>query len=65
MLVKQLLPTSRVVFNLYVIDGYSHAEIADLLNINIGTSKSHLSRARAILQKEIKKMEQKDYAGLR
>jgi RNA polymerase sigma-70 factor (ECF subfamily) len=64
-LVKQLPPNNRVVFNLYVIDGYCHAEIADLMSINIGTSKSHLSRARAILQKEIKKMEQINYAGFR
>ena len=64
-LVKELPPNNRVVFNLYVIDGYSHAEIADLMNINIGTSKSHLSRARATLQKGIKKMEQINYAGFR
>lgn len=64
-LVKQLPPTNRVVFNLYVIDGYSHAEIADLVNINIGTSKSHLSRARAALQMGIKKMEQTNYARFR
>jgi len=64
-LVKQLPPTNRVVFNLYVIDGYSHAEIADLMNINIGTSKSHLSRARATLQTGIKKMEQINYARFR
>jgi RNA polymerase sigma factor (sigma-70 family) len=64
-LVKELPPTNRVVFNLYVIDGYSHAEIADLMNTTIGTSKSQLSRARAILQKGIKKMEQINYAGFR
>lgn len=56
-LVKQLPPPYRVVFNLYVIDGYTHSEIADLLNISIGTSKSGLSRARVLLQKNIKKME--------
>jgi len=57
-LVKQLQPNYRVVFNLYVIDGYSHAEIADLMDTTIGNSKSNLSRARAILQKGIKKMEE-------
>lgn len=41
----------RTVFNLYAIEGYSHKEIADLLNINEGTSKSQLSRARSMLQK--------------
>lgn len=57
-MVKQLAPNYRVVFNLYVIDGYSHAEIADLMDTTIGNSKSNLSRARAILQKGIKKMEE-------
>ena len=40
----------RTVFNLYVIEGYTHAEIADQLNISEGTSKSQLSKARAALQ---------------
>ena len=41
----------RTVFNLYVIEGFSHAEIAQKLNISEGTSKSQLSRARDFLQK--------------
>jgi RNA polymerase sigma-70 factor (ECF subfamily) len=56
-MVKALPPQYRIVFNMYVIDGYNHIEIADALGIPQGTSKSHLSRARAILQKEIKKSE--------
>ncbi|OYU85561.1 MAG: hypothetical protein CFE24_01265 [Flavobacterium sp. BFFFF2] len=45
--VIDLLPDQhRTVFNMYVIDGFSHQQIADSLNIQIGTSKSHLSRAR-------------------
>lgn len=45
------LPTGfKTVFNLYAIEGYAHAEIAQLLNISEGTSKSQLSRARVILQ---------------
>lgn len=56
-LIKELPPAYRLVFNLYVIDGYSHSNIAEMLNINIGTSKSNLSRARVLLQKSIKKME--------
>jgi RNA polymerase sigma factor (sigma-70 family) len=56
-LIKELPPVYRTVFNLYVIDGYSHSEIADKLEIPIGTSKSTLSRARVMLQKSIKKME--------
>jgi RNA polymerase sigma-70 factor (ECF subfamily) len=43
----------RTVFNMYVIDGYSHKEIAEMLNISESTSKSQFSRARAILQKII------------
>jgi len=64
-IVKQLPPHYRIVFNLYVIDGYSHAEIADLMDTTVGTSKSHLSRARVLLQTEIRKMEEKSYAGSR
>ena len=45
----------RLVFNLYVIENYSHAEIAEELNISIGTSKSNLSRAKGWLRKELKK----------
>ncbi len=47
----QRLPTGyRVVFNLYVIEGYSHREIADLLGIGISTSKSQLFKAKAALR---------------
>ncbi len=52
----QSLPDGyRTVFNLYVIEGYSHQEIADKLNISEGTSKSQLSRAKAVLREMIKK----------
>lgn len=48
----QRLPTGyQIVFNLYAIDGYSHKEIAEQLNISENTSKSQLSRARVYLQK--------------
>jgi RNA polymerase sigma factor (sigma-70 family) len=48
------LPTGyRIVFNLYAIDGYSHKEIAEQLGINENTSKSQLSRARTMLQKQL------------
>lgn len=43
----------RTVFNMYVIDGFKHEEIAKALNISTGTSKSNLSKARATLQKKI------------
>lgn len=43
----------RAVFNLYAIEGYSHKEIADMLGITEGTSKSQLSKARAMLQRRL------------
>ena len=52
--VKKLPPGYRAVFNMYVIDGLSHQEISALLEISVGTSKSNLSKARAILQQKIK-----------
>lgn len=53
--IKKLPPGYRVVFNMYVIDGMTHPEIAAQLGISVGTSKSNLSKARAILQDIIKK----------
>jgi RNA polymerase sigma-70 factor (ECF subfamily) len=54
--VIQDLPNQyRLVFNLYVLDGYSHKEVAEALQISEGTSKSNLSRARSILKKRIEK----------
>lgn len=50
-LIRKLSPAYRVVFNLHVIDGYSHQEIAAMLGISAGTSKSNLSKAKAFLQK--------------
>jgi RNA polymerase sigma factor (sigma-70 family) len=52
-IIQELPDRYRLVFNLFAIDGYSHQEIAELLNINIGTSKSNLSRARLILKEKI------------
>lgn len=52
-IIQELPDRYRLVFNLYVIDNYSHAEIAEMLSINIGTSKSNLSRARMILREKI------------
>ena len=46
----------RTVLNLYAIEGYSHAEIAEMLGINEGTSKSQLARARAVFIKEYQKI---------
>lgn len=49
----------RTVFNLYAIEGYNHQEIGEMLGISEGTSKSQLSRARAMLQAKIIKIENK------
>lgn len=53
--VQQLPLGYRTVFNLYSIEGYSHAEIANQLNISEGTSKSQLSRAKELLRRMITK----------
>src|SRR6476619_768608 len=53
-LVQELSPGYRTVFNMYVIEGYTHREIADALGISEGTSKSQLSRAKLILQDLLK-----------
>lgn len=60
--IQKLADGYRMVFNMYIIEGYSHKEIAEALGISEGTSKSQLSRARAILQQEILKMEGFGYA---
>ena len=52
-LIADLPPGFRTVFNMYVIEGYSHKEIADELGISENTSRSQLQRARVILQKKI------------
>lgn len=54
-LIQKLPDQYRLVFNMYVIENYTHAEIAEALNISVGTSKSNLSRAKAWLRKELKK----------
>ena len=54
-LVQQLSPGYRTVFNMYVVEGYTHRQIADALGISEGTSKSQLSRAKIILQDLVRK----------
>ncbi len=56
-LVRQLPPATQAVFNLYVMEGYNHKEIGQLLNISEGTSKWHLSEARKSLQQMIRLQE--------
>ena len=52
-LIQRLPPSYRMVFNLYVIEGFHHEEIANQLNITVGTSKSNLAIARNKLKKMI------------
>lgn len=59
-IIQELPDRYRLVFNLYVIDGYSHAEIAEMLNINIGTSKSNLARGRMILKEKIEQLKNEE-----
>ena len=54
-IIQELPDRYRLVFNLYVMDGYPHKEIATMLDINIGTSKSNLARAKAILKEKIER----------
>ncbi len=56
-LLKTIPPISAHVFTLYVIDGYNHKEIGDLLEISEGTSKWHLSTARKLLRDRLELME--------
>ncbi len=60
-LVQSLPPSYRVVFNLYVIEGYKHEEIAEQLNISVGTSKSNLSVARNKLKRAIRSQYGENY----
>ncbi|WP_345212230.1 sigma-70 family RNA polymerase sigma factor [Mucilaginibacter gynuensis] len=64
-MIQQLAPGYRMVFNLYALEGYSHKEIAEIVGITEGASKSQLSRARTILKELIAKSEGKryEYAG--
>lgn len=61
-LIQQLSPAYRLVFNLYVIDGYNHEEIATRLLISVGSSKSNLARARENLRAMIQKKTKDEYA---
>lgn len=54
--IQQLPESSKIVFNLFTIDGYGHKEIGEMLGINEGTSKWHLNNARKILRKKLIEM---------
>ena len=56
-LVKKLPPAYRIVFNMHIIDGYTHMEIAEILEIPVGTSKSNLLRAKALMKQYLSQIE--------
>jgi RNA polymerase sigma factor (sigma-70 family) len=60
-IVQRLSPAYRIVFSLYVIEGYKHEEIAEQLNIAVGTSKSNLAKAKMNIQKMLRETEQNFY----
>lgn len=55
-LFRYLPPAQRLVLNLYIVEGYTHKEIADQLKISVGTSKWHLNQGRKVLQEKIYEM---------
>jgi RNA polymerase sigma-70 factor (ECF subfamily) len=57
-IIHELPDQYRIVFSLYVLDGYSHKEIGEMLKISTGTTKSNLFRARVILKEKIEKLTQ-------
>lgn len=61
-IVQELPDRYRLVFSLYVLDDYSHKEIAEMMQITDGTSKSNLARARAILKNKVESFQQKRQA---
>lgn len=63
-IIQELPDRYRLVFNLYVLDGYSHKEVAEMLNINVGTSKSNLARARLILKEKIEDYKAREQSQL-
>ncbi len=62
-LIRSLPVGYRTVFNLYAVEGYAHQEIAEMLGISEGTSKSQLSRAKKILQEKILQMNSRAQGG--
>jgi len=60
-MVQRLSPVYKTIFNLFVIDGFKHEEIASRLNISVGTSKSNLFKAKANIQKMLREAIIKGY----
>lgn len=63
-IIRKLSPAYRAVFNLHVIEGYKHEEIAKMLNISVGASKSNLSKAKRNLQELLKDYFEVDYGQI-
>lgn len=61
--IQQLSPVYKIVFNMYVVDGFSHKDIAEQLNISEGTSKSNLLKAKQNLQEILLRREKTSYDG--
>lgn len=61
-IIQELPDRYRLVFNLYVLDDYSHKEIAEMMQITVGTSKSNLARARLILKEKIERYKSQDHS---
>ncbi|WP_217495851.1 RNA polymerase sigma factor [Mangrovivirga cuniculi] len=59
--IRELPQSYRTVFNLYVIEGYKHSDIASLLDISEGTSKSNLFKAKKYLKQAVSKIFNEDY----
>jgi RNA polymerase sigma-70 factor (ECF subfamily) len=59
-MVQELPSATSLVFNLYIMDGFTHEQIADMLGISRGTSKWHLNNARTILKQRILKLEKNE-----
>lgn len=62
-MLHKLPPAYRTVFNLYAIEGYKHEEIAQMLDISVGTSKSNLHKAKECLRKILSEFFESDYVG--
>jgi RNA polymerase sigma factor (sigma-70 family) len=60
-MIQQLAPRYQIVFNLFAIEGYQHKEIAEMLGITEGTSKSQYARARMLLQQMIQERKRINY----
>ncbi len=63
-IIQELPDRYRLVFNLYVLDDYSHKEIAEMMSISTGTSKSNLARARMILKDKIELYKSQDHSQI-